>query len=343
MPKSPVRTRPAAVAVASIVLLASLAACGRGGGSPTPENPAASAQATGDQPGSGSTGVTADTIKIGGSFPFSGGLAIYGNLSKGLAAYFGKVNGEGGVNGRKIDYIALDDGYDPSRVASNARKLVEQDRVFAFAGFGGTNLTIRDYMKSKGVPQFVMAGNAPLSDVKTYPATHAWWPDIRLEGAITAKTVLKENPNAKIGALGLDNDITASQVEGIKEGLDGHSDQLVAQEVFPPTAQDLTSQMNRLKAAGVDTIISGIDAPTRRLAPTRCSTSLRRDGTRRSTTTQSRPASKPLSVLRGPQPRDSTVSNGSRIPPTRSGRMTLVFKHSRRPSPSTVTGPTRTT
>lgn len=206
-------------------------------------------------------GVTADSIKIGGSFPFSGGLALYGGLSKGLQAYFQQVNAEGGVNGRKIDYTALEDAYDPSRLASNARQLVEQDQVFAFVSFGGTNLAIRDYMKGQAVPQFVMAGNAPLSDIKTYPTTRAWWPDIRLEGAITARTILDKSPNAKIGVLGLNNDITASQVEGVKDGLDQHTNQLVATETYPPSATDLSGQVNRLKAAGVDTLIAGIGGP----------------------------------------------------------------------------------
>lgn len=209
--------------------------------------------------GSGNVpGVTADSIKIGGSFPFSGGLAAFGALSQGLDAYFKQVNAEGGVNGREIVYNALDDGYDPSRVSSNARKLVEGEQVFAFVGFGGTNLAIRDYMKGNGVPQFVMAGNAPLSNIEEYPTTRAWWPDIRLEAGIAAHTVLERNPDAKIGGIGLNNDITASQVEGIKLGLGEHKDQLITVEKYPPTANDFSSQINRLRAAGVDTWISGI-------------------------------------------------------------------------------------
>jgi branched-chain amino acid transport system substrate-binding protein len=178
-----------------------------------------------------------------------------------MAAYFNKVNAHGGVNGRKIKYTALDDGYDPSRVASNAHKLVQQNGVFAFVGFGGTNLTIRNYMKSRGVPQFVMAGNVPLSNIKKYPTTRAWWPDISLEGALTAKAVLKANPKARIGTLGLDNDITASQVKGIKKGLAGQAGKLVDQETFAPTATDYSSQISRLKSSHVNTLVSGMNGP----------------------------------------------------------------------------------
>src|SRR5699024_9144072 len=215
----------------------------------------------GDDNGGSATGVTDDTIVIGGSFPFSGPLAEFGKLGDGVAIAFDEVNGEGGINGRQIQFETYDDAYDPSQLASNARKIVENDKAFAFIGFGGTNLTIRDYMKGKSVPQFVMAGNVPLSNIDEYQTTRAWWPDILLEGAITAKHVLEDNPNAKIGVTGLDNDITASQIQGIKKGLDGKTERLVAEAPFPPDKKDISGEMNRLKEAGANTLITGMTAP----------------------------------------------------------------------------------
>jgi len=218
----------------------------------------------GSAPQPGPTGA-ADTqsaskadITIGGSFPFSGPLAVFGSLSAGLNSYLGMINDQGGVNGRKIIYTPIDDGYDPSRLASNARKLVEQDKVLALVSFGGTNLTIRDYMKSRGVPQFVMAGNSPLSDIKTYPTTRAWWPDIHLEGAITARVVLSKNAGAKVGTLALNNDLSKSLIEGVKGGLGAKANQLISEQTFEPGQTDLSGQINNLKAAGVDTVIGGV-------------------------------------------------------------------------------------
>ncbi|MDL4812678.1 ABC transporter substrate-binding protein [Actinomadura opuntiae] len=216
--------------------------------------------ATGCRGGGGSKdpGISAKKITIGGSFPFSGPLAGYGSLSKGMQAYFGVINARGGVNGRKIHYIALDDAYDPSRLAGNARKLVEQDKVFALASFGGTNLAIRDYMKTQKVPQFVFAGNSPLSDVKHYPTTRAWWPDIKLEGSIAARYALSKDPNARLGTLVVNNDLSASLVAGVRDGLGVKRGQLTSEQTFEPSSTDLTGQVNKLRAAGVTTLISAI-------------------------------------------------------------------------------------
>lgn len=113
-------------------------------------------------------------------------------------------------------------------------------------------------MKEKKIPQFVLAGNSPLSDIRTYPETRAWWPDIHLEGAITAQFVLKQNPKAKIGTLELNNDLSKSLIEGVKAGLKDKSSQLVSEQTFEPSQTDLSGQINALKEAGVDTIIAGV-------------------------------------------------------------------------------------
>ncbi|WP_177212671.1 ABC transporter substrate-binding protein [Geodermatophilus ruber] len=241
--------RLGAAAVTIVVTALALSGCRGGSEDPT------------DGGGGGGNAAEGEPITIGGSFPFSGGLALYGGLSQGAQAYFEQVNADGGVNGREIEYTALDDGYDPSRLASNARQFVEQEGVFAVVSFGGTNLAIRDYMKTQGVPHFVMAGNAALSEIESHPHTRAWWPDIRLEGAITAHAILEQNPDAQIGVMGFNNDITVSQIEGLTEGLGDQADQLIAEETYPPSATDLSAQINRLQAAGVDTVVAALGGP----------------------------------------------------------------------------------
>jgi branched-chain amino acid transport system substrate-binding protein len=118
-------------------------------------------------------GVTDTKITIGGTFPFTGPLATAGALSKGFSAYVGAVNAAGGVNGRKIDYKPLDDAYDPSRVASNARRLVQQDEVFALITALGPAVTIRSFLEQQKTPQFNMGGLSAMSDVKKFPHSRA--------------------------------------------------------------------------------------------------------------------------------------------------------------------------
>lgn len=209
---------------------------------------------------SGTQGVTNEQIRIGGSFPFSGVYAAFANGSKGAAAYFKAVNAEGGINGRQIQYTATDDGYDPARLAANARAAVEQQGVAAFMSFGGPNVAIQGYMNEKRVPQIVLAGNTEFSQVDKFPYTHAWWPDLVWEANYTTRYVLEhpdQFPNPKIGLIGLSNTLGDSHIAGTVAALGDR-----AEQVFPsaarlrvePTLSDWTSQLNQLRAAGVNVL-----------------------------------------------------------------------------------------
>ncbi len=201
-------------------------------------------------------GISDTEIKIGGSFAFTGPLAATAPLGQGMAAYFKAVNDQGGVNGRKITFIAYDDAYDPAKLAENARKLNEQDKVFAFTGFGGTNIGLRDYTNRAKLPQvFIMAGNTPLGEVDKYPYTRAWWPDISYEGAIDTRYVLDNVPNPKIGTLMLNNDLANSESAGIKQALGDKADQLV-ETTYEPSQVDVSRQVLQLREAGVSAVLT---------------------------------------------------------------------------------------
>jgi len=202
-------------------------------------------------------GISDSEIKIGGSFSFTGPLAATAPLGQGMAAAFKAVNDQGGVNGRKITFIAYDDAYDPAKLAENARKLNEQDKVFAFTGFGGTNIGIRDYMTRAKLPQvFIMAGNSPLGEVEKFPFTRAWWPDIQYEGGIDTRFILDNVPNPKIGTLMLNNDLANSESAGIKAALGERAASLLVETTFEPSQVDVTRQVLQLREAGVTALIT---------------------------------------------------------------------------------------
>lgn len=207
--------------------------------------------------GSGSGGNASGPIVIGGVFPFSGPFATFGTLSKGVQTYVNKVNATGGINGRQLRYTAMDYAYDPQRLQDDARQLVQQDHVASLLSFGVPNLSIRDYMNQQQVPHFVLSGNAPFSQVDKYPYTHAWWPDIAWEDTILTKYLMGQNPQAKIGLLGLANDLSDSQ----KTGIERAGGTLVKDLRVAPNTVDLSSQVSELRAAGVDTLFFTFAGP----------------------------------------------------------------------------------
>ena len=147
------------------------------------------------------TGATDTEIKIGNIMPYSGPASAYGVIGKTEEAYFKKINAEGGINGRKINFISYDDGYSPPKTVEQARKLVESDEVlFVFNPLGTPpNTAIQKYLNSKKVPQlFVATGATKWNDPKNFPWTMGWQPNYQSETQIYAKYILKENPNAKI-------------------------------------------------------------------------------------------------------------------------------------------------
>src|SRR5260370_175055 len=149
-------------------------------------------------------GATDTEIKIGNTNPYSGPASAYGVIGKTITAYFNKANAEGGINGRKINFISYDDGYSPPKTVEQARKLVESDEVLLLFQTLGTpcNTAIQKYMNAKKVPQlFVATGATKWNDPKNYPWTIGWQPNYQSEGHIYAPYLIKNHPNGKIGIL----------------------------------------------------------------------------------------------------------------------------------------------
>ncbi|HZY14421.1 MAG TPA: ABC transporter substrate-binding protein, partial [Beijerinckiaceae bacterium] len=149
-------------------------------------------------------GASDTEIKIGNTNPYSGPASAYGLIGKTIDAYFKKVNAEGGINGRKVNFISYDDGYSPPKAVEQVRKLVESDEVLLVFQPLGTpsNTAIQKYMNSKKVPQlFVATGATKWGDPKGNPWTMGWQPTYQAEGQIYAKYVMKNHPNAKIAIL----------------------------------------------------------------------------------------------------------------------------------------------
>ena len=146
-------------------------------------------------------GVTASEIKVGNINPYSGPASAYGTIGKSIGAYFKMVNDQGGINGRKINYITYDDGYSPPRAVEMARRLVEQDQVaFIFQSLGTpSNSAIHKYMNQSKVPQlFVATGATKWNDPKNFPWTMGWQPSYQTEGRVYAAYVLQSVKDAKI-------------------------------------------------------------------------------------------------------------------------------------------------
>jgi branched-chain amino acid transport system substrate-binding protein len=195
-------------------------------------------------------------IKIGNINPYSGPASAYGLIGKTIEAYFKKVNAEGGINGRKINFISYDDHYSPPKAVEQARKLVESDEVLLIFQSLGTpsNTAIQKYMNSKKVPQlFVATGATKWGDPKNFPWTMGWQPTYQSEGRIYAKFLLTNHPNAKIGILYQNDDYGKDYVKGLKDGLGDKAKTMIVAEVPYETADPtVDSQMVRLKASGAD-------------------------------------------------------------------------------------------
>lgn len=210
-----------------------------------------------DSAGSASGGESDAPIVVGMSFPLSGPLAGAAAVADGAAAYFERVNADGGVDGRQIDYQLLDDGYDPARQADNARQLVDQDGADVVLTFGGISAATAPYLNGAEVAQVAFGTQEVFSDTDATPFTRAWFPDGNWEGQVVAQDIQTENPDAVVGVLGISNDLTTSQVDGLTSG-GVTPDQVLT---VAPGVVDLTSQLNQLRAAGVDTLFLAVVGP----------------------------------------------------------------------------------
>jgi branched-chain amino acid transport system substrate-binding protein len=202
------------------------------------------------------TGATDTEIKIGNIMPYSGPASAYGVIGKTEAAYFNKINAEGGINGRKINFISQDDGYSPPKTVEQARKLVESDEVLLIFNSLGTppNSAIQKYMNTKKVPQlFVATGATKWNDPKDFPWTMGWQPSYQSESQIYAKYILKNHPNAKIAILYQNDDYGKDYVKGLKDGLgDKAASMIVAEEAYEVTQPTIESSIVKLKTLGAD-------------------------------------------------------------------------------------------
>jgi branched-chain amino acid transport system substrate-binding protein len=202
------------------------------------------------------TGASDTEIKIGNINPYSGPASAYGLIGKTIAAYFKKVNAEGGINGRTINFISYDDAYSPPKAVEQARKLVESDEVLLIFQSLGTpsNTAIQKYMNAKKVPQlFVATGATKWGDPKHFPWTMGWQPSYQAEGRIYAKYLLKEKPNAKIGILYQNDDYGKDYVKGMKDGLGAKAaSMIVSEQPYETSDPTVDSQIVNLKASGAD-------------------------------------------------------------------------------------------
>ena len=205
------------------------------------------------------TGVTSTQVVIGGTTPLSGPASAYQSVAKGAAAYFRYINAKGGVNKRKIKYIYKDDAYDPSKTIDKTRELVQQDKVFAIFNSLGTeqNLATRAYLNASKVPQlFVASGGTTFGkDYKQYPYTIGYQPNYRAEGTIYGRYVAKTSPKARIGVLYQNDDFGKDLLTGLRNGLGKKAKQIVSKQGYEVTDSDVQSQMARLKAAKVNTLM----------------------------------------------------------------------------------------
>jgi branched-chain amino acid transport system substrate-binding protein len=201
-------------------------------------------------------GASDTEIKIGNTNPYSGPASAYGLIGKTIEAYFKKVNAEGGINGRKINFITYDDGYSPPKTVEQARKLVESDEVLLLFQTLGTpsNTAIHKYMNSKKVPQlFVATGATKWGDPKNFPWTMGWQPNYQSEGRIYAEYLIKNHPNGKIGILYQNDDYGKDYVKGLKDGLGAKAKTMIVSELpYETTDPTVDSQIINLKASGAD-------------------------------------------------------------------------------------------
>jgi branched-chain amino acid transport system substrate-binding protein len=205
-------------------------------------------------------GASDTEIKIGNIMPYSGPASAYGVIGKTEEAYFKKINAEGGINGRKINFISYDDAYSPPKTVEQARKLVESDEVLLVFNPLGTppNTAIQKYLNSKKVPQlFVATGATKWNDPKNFPWTMGWQPNYQSETQIYAKYILKEKPNAKIGILYQNDDYGKDYLKGFKDGLGAKAaSMIVMEESYEVSAPTIDSHIVKLKASGADVFIN---------------------------------------------------------------------------------------
>src|SRR4051812_3793074 len=210
--------------------------------------------------GETSPGITDKEIKLGGSYPFSGPASAYRSIADGAKAYFAFVNAKGGVDGRKITFKTYDDAYEPPKAVQNARRLIQQDKVFALFNTLGTpnNLAIWDYTNQQKVPQVYVATGASAfgADVEAHPWTIGWQPNYVTEAGIYANYLKDSKPKAKVAVLYQNDGFGKDLLGGFEDAIGGSDVKVVARESYEVTDPTIASQMRSLASSGADTFLN---------------------------------------------------------------------------------------
>ena len=205
------------------------------------------------------TGATDTEIKIGNIMPYSGPASAYGVIGKTEAAYFQKINTEGGINGRKITFISYDDGYSPPKAVEQARKLVESDEALLIFQSLGTpsNTAIQKYMNAQKVPQlFVASGATKWNDPQNFPWSMGWQPNYQNEARIYARYILKEKPNGRIAVLYQNDDYGKDYLKGLKDGLgEKAASMIIAEDAYEVTDPTIDSHIVKMKSLNADVFV----------------------------------------------------------------------------------------
>ncbi len=204
------------------------------------------------------TGATDTEIKIGNIIPYSGPASAYGVIGKTEAAYFNMINAQGGINGRKINFISYDDAYSPPKAVEQVRKLVESDEVLVVFNPLGTpsNTAIQKYLNGKKVPQlFVATGATKWNDPKNFPWTIGWQPSYQSEAVIYAKYLLKEKPDAKIGIIYQNDDFGKDYLKGFKDGLGAKATMITVEDSYEVAEPTMDTHVVKVKSANPDVLM----------------------------------------------------------------------------------------
>src|SRR5215468_7078295 len=205
------------------------------------------------------TGATDTEIKIGNIMPYSGPASAYGVIGKTEEAYFKKINAEGGINGRKINFVTYDDAYSPPKAVEQVRKLVESDEVLVVFNPLGTpsNTAIQKYLNAKKIPQlFVATGATKWNDPKNFPWTIGWQPSYQSEAQIYAKWLMKEKPGAKVAVLYQNDDFGKDYLKGTKDGFGAKAaSTIIMEESYEVSEPSIDGHIVKIKAANPDVLV----------------------------------------------------------------------------------------
>lgn len=203
-------------------------------------------------------GITPTEIKIGNTIPYSGPASGYASVGRAESAYYNMINAQGGINGRKINFLSYDDSYSPPKTVEQTRKLVEQDNVFATFGSLGTptNTAIWKYLNQKKVPHlFISTGAEKWNDPKNYPYTISLYASYLMEARVAAQYILQTKPDAKIAILSQNDDFGRDFVKGFKEALGAKAATMIVKEAtYEVSNATIDSQLLLLKDSGADTL-----------------------------------------------------------------------------------------